>query len=1453
MDAGGVFTNPLETLIKEFLTKIKETNGKKIEIEYKKLIKNISTLKDGKTYKLKAKQYLPSLLNGILKINKKKRVIYRNLINELIAKSPNIKNAISKYDILCEFLFINLNPEKQTPEKYEHIKKSSNTFQFIENATLNTFLQITPIIFDYFFIMYEARRYDNIDQYYKCLEIMLQYIINKIEKKQNNTNKQKYYDLLYIAYIIIDFLIVLVIKLIWKQKIKPIRLIDTIMSLINNIVTVEGNQKITLLSINCIEKIISFYFWLFSDFSQQKNVEEEKNKINVEEKKNKINDFFHNICKLYDQNIVIDYILNILYMYSSSFDNKNSNLLFFKSLYYQQYKLLFENSNYEMNKIDNILNDFNSIFYFNNKYSVLKGILYYFKFSIEKQEFKSQIILIHSFNLLTLLKSLATNHYFIAVLQDSNLYIVLLEVIRLMIKNDIEISLLDGLNEVHEIINQGLFQNEKVTDNESIMSTIKEFEEYLRKNENDPRLDNTLYQLELIEFKLKVNEKQFNYNNNAEKILKGPEEIENNLSEFLSVIYNCEKECKELINNIKNIIETANKLEDGVKGQYNNIVSHDIESTIDKESRTLQLLLLQWVMVNKSELQKSKTENDRREAIIKQYYEYQLILRKREAIHKMLMNPKMIIIIEKIVKSDCHQTICDLFDLFSSILTRTTNQLLCKSVYKFLFIAFQNDESKVSQIIDIIKSFQKNNEFMKTNWLIESLFSQIYQNNIKFLMEQIVIGSDQRIYLRIDDGKDIIPTHIYGIKKDGFAYFNYNLIIQKLVEYLKTISFKKKTIIASLFEENQQTDSKKKESKGKEKKDKGIISNENIEKEKKEKSIYERCLNKLLQHCYSINDETLQSCLDYIVQFIKHSSSIEIDSYITTIIGTINYQFTFPQDLFLRDIFQENQLNKEMIFSLICPNFNVKNITKYNSFFIYYFQSLSDDISINNLRKIDKESILYRLMNSIVDQCKDTLIKDTNETNGIQILSIFFQMKDLLSVCDETIIKNIIYILLLIGWRNYPLYFNILNEFGVSYYIEKESTKPSQVLIEGYKSNFYPMFSDILLFFYISFLSHSQKKDLYSLITNNINSTIQIKENTIKNNQKGNQKEKKLNQSIRTIIFKEMLYMLCIINNSKRKNKSDQITDISQIKMYSRKNEIIVINPPHENTINIRYITTVSDLSYIFNFQNKETNNNDNNNKKKKLVFQNEKEIGINEVSFKSKKIKKQKSTLSIEYSLQDVVEIEIKANQKNDKTYIIEKLLSSPPTIVYDFNVIYYNIEKKSSKNSYGLRCESQIKKGYPIPNEFNTLLGLFSKEKDDLLVYHNNLFTLNFHLLNVSKRKQDLQSARVNIVLLDHQILDKDIFVNQLNIIVAFFITKSNDSNYIINTTLHQINATPIISSINKSFLSQYRIDLSKPSGLEYFFKHLVINGEYIKDFYGIHYFYERYQMITQLCEKK
>ena len=364
-------------------------------------------------------------------------------------------------------------------------------------------------------------------------------------------------------------------------------------------------------------------------------------------------------------------------------------------------------------------------------------------------------------------------------------------------------------------------------------------------------------------------------------------------------------------------------------------------------------------MVNKSELQKSKTENDRREAIIKQYYEYQLILRKREAIHKMLMNPKMIIIIEKIVKSDCHQTICDLFDLFSSILTRTTNQLLCKSVYKFLFIAFQNDESKVSQIIDIIKSFQKNNEFMKTNWLIESLFSQIYQNNIKFLMEQIVIGSDQRIYLRIDDGKDIIPTHIYGIKKDGFAYFNYNLIIQKLVEYLKTISFKKKTIIASLFEENQQTDSKKEESKGKEKKDKGIISNENIEKEKKEKSIYERCLNKLLQHCYSINDETLQSCLDYIVQFIKHSSSIEIDSYITKIIGTINYQFTFPQDLFLRDIFQENQLNKEMIFSLICPNFNVKNITKYNSFFIYYFQSLSDDISINNLRKIDKESILF--------------------------------------------------------------------------------------------------------------------------------------------------------------------------------------------------------------------------------------------------------------------------------------------------------------------------------------------------------------------------------------------------------------------------------------------------------------------------------------------------------------
>ena len=1422
------FTNPLETLVKEFLTKIKDINGKKIEIEYKKLIKKISTLKDGKTYKFKTKQYLPSLLNGIMKINKKKRVIYRNLINELIAKSPNIKNEISEHDTLCEFLFVNLNPQKPIPEKYEYIKKNSNTFHFIENASLNTFLQITPIIFDYFFMMYEARRYENIDHYYGCLEIMLKYIINKIEKKQNNTNKQKYYDLLYIAYIIIDFLIVLVINLIGKPKIKPILLINKIMSLINLIVTVEDNQKITLLSINCIEKLISFYFWLFS---QQKSLEEEKNDIN---------DFFHTICKLYDQNIVINNILNILYMYSSSFDNKNSNLLFFQSLYYQQYKLLFEDNNYEQNKIDNILNDLNSIFDFNNKYSVLKGILHYFKFSIEKQEFKSQIILIPSINLLTLLKSLATNHYFISVLQDSNLYFVLLNVINL-IKNDSEISLSDGLNEVYEIINQGIFQNEKVTDNESIEPIIQNLENYLKKSQNDPRKDNTLYQLRLVG--LKFSDTQLNYNDYAEKILKRPEEIENNLSELLSAIYNCEKDCKDLINNVKNIIETANKLEDGVKDQYNNIVSHNIESTIDKERRTIQLLILQWVMENKSELQKSKTENDRREAIIKQYFEFQLILRKREAIHKMLMNPKMIIIIEKILKSNFHQTICDLFSL---ILTRSSNQLLCKSVYKLLFIAFQNDQCKESQIIDIIQNFIEQNDFMKTNWLIESLFSQIYKNNIKFLLERIEIGSDQRIYLRIDDKKNIIPTHIYGIKKDGFAYLNYNIIIQKLVEYLKTIHFKKKKIIASLSQENEQTD-KKKENKNNE------ICTENFEKEQKEKSIYGRCLNKLLQHCYSINDETLKSCVDYIVQFIKNSTKLEIDSYIYTIIGTINYQFTFPQDLFLHDIFIENKVNKEMIFSIICPNFNVKNITKFNSFFIYYFHSLTDDISINNLRKIDKGSILYQLMNSIVEQCKDTLIKDPNDNNGIKILSILFQLKDLLSLCDDTIINNIIFILLLIGWRNYPLYLNILSSFGVSEYIENESTKQRQMLIGGFQSNFYLMFSDILLFFYISFLSHSQKIDLYSLITKNINSTSQTKVNKTKDSQNEKLVEQKVNKSIRTIIFKEMLYMLCIINNSKRKNKSEQITDIPLIKIYSRKNEIIIINPPHANTVNIRYITTVSDLSYIFNFQNKETNNNDNKNKMRKLVFKNKKEIGINEGSFKSKTIKKQEITPSIEYSLQDVVEIKIQANHKNAQTNLIENLLSSPPTIVYDFNVIYYNIDQKSSKNDYSTKCRSQIKKGNPIPSEFNTLLGSISKETDDLLVYHDNLFTLNFHLLNISKKKSDVQLPRVNIFLLDHQILDKDIFVNQMNIIVAFFITKSNDSNYLITTTLHQINATPIISSINNSFLSQYRIDVRKPSGLQYFFKHLAINGEYIKDISGINNFYERYQLITQLCGKQ
>ena len=262
-------------------------------------------------------------------------------------------------------------------------------------------------------------------------------------------------------------------------------------------------------------------------------------------------------------------------MYSSSFDNKNSNLLFFQSLYYQQYKLLFEDNNYEQNKIDNILNDLNSIFDFNNKYSVLKGILHYFKFSIEKQEFKSQIILIPSINLLILLKSLATNHYFISVLQDSNLYLVLLKVIILMISNDSEISLSDGLNEVYEIINQGIFQNEKVTDNKSIVDIIKNFKDYLNKRENDPRKDNTLYQLQLINSKF--SDTQLNYNDYAEKILKRPEEIENNLSELLSAIYNSEKDCKDLINNVKNIIETANNLEDGVKDQYNNIVSHNIE------------------------------------------------------------------------------------------------------------------------------------------------------------------------------------------------------------------------------------------------------------------------------------------------------------------------------------------------------------------------------------------------------------------------------------------------------------------------------------------------------------------------------------------------------------------------------------------------------------------------------------------------------------------------------------------------------------------------------------------------------------------------------------------------------------------------------------------------------------------------------------------------------------
>ena len=133
-------------------------------------------------------------------------------------------------------------------------------------------------------------------------------------------------------------------------------------------------------------------------------------------------------------------------------------------------------------------------------------------------------------------------------------------------------------------------------------------------------------------------------------------------------------------------------------------------------------------------------------------------------------------------------------------------------------------------------------------------------------------------------------------------------------------------------------------------------------------------------------------------------------------------------------------------------------------------------------------------------------------------ISAFYLIKQLL--CDDSMIEDIIYIILWIGWRSYELFQDIVNKFNCIELLEKEQGKVKYIRVRPNKNHYLNHFCDILLWYYVSNASTSLKQKMYQTIKYYIELYS------------ANNKEEEVMQ--RKEITIKMLYYLCFIKNSKK-------------------------------------------------------------------------------------------------------------------------------------------------------------------------------------------------------------------------------------------------------------------------------------------------------------------------------
>ena len=609
-------------------------------------------------------------------------------------------------------------------------------------------------------------------------------------------------------------------------------------------------------------------------------------------------------------------------------------------------------------------------------------------------------------------------------------------------------------------------------------------------------------------------------------------------------------------------------------------------------------------------------------------------------------------------------------------------------------------------------------------------------------------------------------------------------------------------------------------------------------------TLSKKILSSILNTWNKLNDENLSYLknspkINFFETKFKDSNSIWSGQL------TLNISLTY--------ILEFIKIIKFYLFSLIEEFNTIKNEPSFYSKQSSFNENLKDKLN-KEYGNPDLNIIIRDLIRYIMESL---FFVFTSKEYSLSIISLLFEIRDLLFKFGDEKIINIIYIILMIGWPYYQD--NITNSFDKYfltnfnmkqfkkekyYQIDLKNENKEKVLLNSDLGNEYlQFFCDITCLFYLEKIEFS--KTMFDVLNN-----IFPEEEKQSNREKIFLSLAKWNLMTRT--NRKNIYNTIIENNSQ---------------IYLGNNNIIIINPKSKIQCDVFFKNLIVDISYFIS-SNYQKNKKEKKSKDDNYIFYSKENILFNEKSFslteeeinELKLMSKQILFQLINYT-GGLIEDYTLVSEKN-LSKIIKKIFyldKFSPILIYFCGIIYfpnlidYNNEDeiflyKNEVSTKYINFLSKIGELYDINLKENLYIniGTIMKRKEGnqyILMYNNSLFQIIFHvsnLLNENNIKDILYNDEINIIWMENPSINLNLFLSKVpnnDILIFIVIFPVTETHYFIKRYYNNGIKDSFKNLIDKIFINEMIININNISSIYLLLRMIIEIKEMIK--------YEKYHL--------